>query len=69
MLGVEHCGTMRVMTEDSPGSVRSQGHLWFPLEVPLNSNREAMTEALVVQVQRIVAVAYPAASAEPHLTP
>ena len=51
-------------------AVRSQGHLWFPLEVPLNSDREAMTGALVAQVQRIVAVAYPpAASEEPHPTP
>lgn len=51
-------------------SVRSQGDLWFPLEVPLNSDRETMIGALVAQVQRIVAVAYPpAASAEPHPTP
>jgi hypothetical protein len=39
--------------------VRSEGHLWFPLEVPLNSNRETMIGALVAQVQRIIAVAYP----------
>ena len=51
-------------------AVRSQGHLWFPLEVPLNSDREAMTRALVAQVQRILAVAYPpGASVEPHPTP
>ena len=51
-------------------AVRSQGHLWFPLEVPLNSDRAAMIGALVAQVQRIVAVAYPPeASAEPHPTP
>lgn len=51
-------------------AVRSQHHLWFPLEVPLNSDRETMIGALVAQVQRIVAVAYqPAASAEPHPTP
>ena len=51
-------------------AVRSQGHLWFQLEVPLNSDRAAMIGALVAQVQRIVAVAYPPeASAEPHPTP
>ena len=50
-------------------AVRSQGHLWFPLEVPLNSDGAAMIGALVAQVQRIVEVAYPpAASAEPHPT-
>jgi len=53
-----------------PEAVRSQGDLWFPLEVPLNSDRESMTGALVAQVQRILAVAYPlAASEEPHPTP
>ncbi len=50
--------------------VRSQGHLWFPLEVPLNSDRGTMIGALVAQAQRIVAVAYtPAASAGPHSAP
>lgn len=44
-------------------AVRSVGHLWFPLEVPLNSDRETMTGALVEQVLRIVAVAYPPAVA------
>jgi truncated hemoglobin YjbI len=38
--------------------VRSEGHLWFPLDVPLNSERETMIGALVAQVQRIMAVAY-----------
>lgn len=51
-------------------AVSSQGHLWFPLEVPLNADREAMTGDLVAQVQRILAVAYPpGASEEPHPTP
>jgi hypothetical protein len=50
-------------------AVRSQGHLWLPLEVPLNSDRAAMIGALAAQVQRIVAVTYPpAASALPHPT-
>lgn len=40
-------------------AVRSEGHLWFPLEVPLNSNLDTMIGALVEQVQRIVEVAYP----------
>ena len=40
-------------------AVSSQGHLWFPLDVPLNSDRETMTGALIAQVQRILAVAYP----------
>jgi hypothetical protein len=39
-------------------AVLSQGHLWFPLEVPLNSSREAMIAELVAQVRRILAVAY-----------
>jgi hypothetical protein len=39
--------------------VCSEGHLWFPLEVPLNSDRETMIGALIAQVQRIMAVAYP----------
>ncbi|MEI6171926.1 MAG: hypothetical protein WCQ45_05575 [bacterium] len=51
-------------------AVRSQGHLWFPLAVPLNSDRAAMIGALVAQVQRIMEVAYPpAASEEPHPAP
>ncbi len=50
-------------------AVHSQGHLWFPLEVPRNSDSKAMTADLVEQVQRILAVAYPPrASAEPHPT-
>lgn len=51
-------------------AVSSQGHLWFPLEVPRDEDSETvMVRALVEQVQRIVAVAYPqAASAEPHPT-
>jgi hypothetical protein len=40
-------------------AVSSQGHLWFPLEVPLNSDRKTMTGSLVAQVQRILAIAYP----------
>ena len=61
----------RLQSSDlGPEAVRSQGDLWFPLEVPLNSDREAMTGALVAQVQRILAVAYlPAASEEPHPIP
>lgn len=39
--------------------VRSEGHLWFPLDVPLNADRETMIGALVAQVQRIMVVAYP----------
>lgn len=50
-------------------AVRSQGHLWYPLEVPQNSDRATMIGALVAQVQRIVEVAYPpVASAEPSPT-
>ena len=50
--------------------VRSQGHLWFPLEVPLNSDRETMIGALVAQARRIVAVAHPPAdSGAPCQTP
>jgi hypothetical protein len=39
-------------------AVQSQGHLWFPLEVPMNSSQKAMVAALVVQVRGILAVAY-----------
>ena len=46
-------------SEVGVSAIRSQGHLWFPLEVPLNKNREKMIESLVTQVQQIVAVAYP----------
>lgn len=40
-------------------AVHSEGHLWFPLEVPLNSDRETMIRSLVEQAQRIAAEAYP----------
>ncbi len=51
-------------------AVHSQGHLWFPLDVPSHSDGRAMIAALVEQVQRILAVAYPPASlSEPHFTP
>lgn len=39
-------------------AIRSQGKVWFPLEVPLNSSREVMIEALVKQVEGILAIAY-----------
>lgn len=39
-------------------AIRSQGNVWLPLEVPLNSSREVMIEALVEQVEGILAVAY-----------
>jgi hypothetical protein len=45
-------------------SVRSQRHLWFPLDVPKNSDRQEMTAALVAQVQRITGLAYPPAASE-----
>lgn len=48
--------------------VHSEGHLWFPLDVPLNSERETMIGALVEQVQRILAVAYPPTTSA-ELTP
>lgn len=51
-------------SEFAERSVRSQRHLWFPLEVPKNSDRQEMTGALVAQVQRIAAVAYPPDVAE-----
>ena len=51
-------------------AVRDQGHLWFPLKVPLNADRETMTDALIAQVQKIATVAYPpAASLAPHANP
>jgi len=45
-------------------AVRSGGHLWFPLEVPLNSTKEVMITSLVGQVERILVVAH----SEPHLS-
>jgi hypothetical protein len=45
-------------------AVHSRPHLWFPLEVPRNSDRQEMTGALVAQVQRITAVAYPPEKSE-----
>jgi hypothetical protein len=39
-------------------AVHSLGDLWFPLEVPLNADRDTMIGALVSQVDRILAVAY-----------
>jgi hypothetical protein len=51
-------------------AVHSQGHLWFPLDVPLNSDRQTIIRDLVAQALRIVAVAYPpSASEEPRPTP
>jgi hypothetical protein len=38
--------------------VRSEGHVWLPLEVPLNCDRNAMVGALVAQVERILDAAY-----------
>lgn len=40
----------------------------IPMDVPLNSERETMIEALVAQVQRIMAVAYPP-STSAEITP
>ena len=39
-------------------AVVSGGHPWFPLTVPLNSERNAMVEELVAQAQRIVDAAW-----------
>lgn len=41
-------------------SVYSQGHLWFPLDVPLHADRDTMINSVVAQVQRIIYAAYPA---------
>lgn len=38
--------------------VESQGHLWFPLQVPINADADRMVRTLVEQVQPILLVAY-----------
>ncbi len=38
--------------------VRSGKHIWYPLEVPYNSEREVMIDALVSQITHITNVAY-----------
>jgi len=38
--------------------VRSGKHIWFPIEVPQNAERDAMIESLVTQVNLIVSTAY-----------
>lgn len=40
-------------------AIHSQGHTWFPLDVPQESDRRAIIGALVTQVQGILAIAYP----------
>jgi hypothetical protein len=41
-------------------AVFSGGHLWLPLEVPLNSEGPQMVASLVAQARAIVDVAYAA---------
>jgi hypothetical protein len=56
-----HFAQLKANLDRAPGgphAVQSGGHLWFPLEVPRDSNRETMIGALVEQVQRLVAAAY-----------
>jgi hypothetical protein len=50
-------------------AVHSQGHLWFELHVPLQSDGHAMAAALIGQVQAILAVAYPTDASLEHSTP
>ena len=53
----------RLGSSDLKGeAVNSEGHLWFELELPQDSEHPSVAEAvddLVKQVQRILAVAYP----------
>ena len=56
-----HFAQIRGNLDQTAGGVHpvySGGHLWFPLEVPRNSNKEVMVGALVNQVRQIAAVAY-----------
>jgi hypothetical protein len=56
-----HFTRIRANLDRSPSEwqlVDSGGHLWFPLEVPRNSDGDTMIGALVERVQEIVAVAY-----------
>jgi hypothetical protein len=39
--------------------VASEGHRWFPLEVPMKVSGDEMIEALVEQAKVILRVAYP----------
>lgn len=54
---------MRLGSSDLKGeAVNSEGHLWFELKLPQDSERLTVAEVvddLVKQVQRILAVAYP----------
>ncbi len=45
-------------------AVHSQGHLWFPLDVPPDPDRQTIIRDLVGKAQRIVAAAYPPSAAE-----
>jgi hypothetical protein len=59
--GTGHFTRIRAKLDRAAGGVQpvhSGGHLWFPLEVPRDSDRETMIGALVKQVQRILEDAY-----------
>jgi hypothetical protein len=48
----------------------SEGHLWFPLDVPPDADRQTIIRDLVGKAQRIVTAAYPPSAAEePRPTP
>ena len=40
--------------------LESGGHIWIPLEIPLEASHEQMLEALVKQAQEVERVAYAA---------
>ncbi len=39
--------------------LKSSGHIWIPLEIPLEVSGEKMVEALVAKAEEVVRVAYP----------
>ena len=59
--GTGHFKTIMYRLEHSsfePRVRRSGGHIWYPLEVPKNADREVMINSLIKQVEQILAVAY-----------
>jgi hypothetical protein len=61
--GTDHFASIQRQIESSRFSktaIFSGGHLWLPLEVPLNSDGPQMVASLVAQAKAIVDVAYAA---------
>ena len=48
----------RLDKDSTVKSLRSDGHLWIPLDVPLNVSGEEMIQAIVDQAEKVLWVAY-----------